>query len=62
MSFLVEDSQEDHEQRDAVCRGVAGGLAHVFSVPEHPPCIRELLVAAIADEGDAIAADPDPST
>nr|WP_281015959.1 hypothetical protein [Methylobacterium oryzae]AGO88420.1 protein of unassigned function [Methylobacterium oryzae CBMB20] len=41
---------------------MAGGLAHVFSVPEHPPSIRELSAAAIADEGDAIAADPDPST
>lgn len=62
VSFLVLGNQEDHELRDAVCRGGAGGLAHVFSVPEHPPGNRELLAAAIANEGDGITADPDPST
>ncbi|XYD07118.1 hypothetical protein R1A27_18375 [Methylobacterium sp. NMS12] len=43
MSLIVVQSQEDHEQADAVLRGVAEGLSRLFSVPDHPPGVRDLL-------------------
>ncbi|WP_091927759.1 hypothetical protein [Methylobacterium sp. yr668] len=43
MSFIVVQGQDDHEQADAVLRGVADGLARLFRVPDHPPGVQELL-------------------
>ncbi|MBP2497845.1 hypothetical protein ABID82_001048 [Methylobacterium sp. PvP062] len=52
MSFIVVQGQEDHEQADAVLRGVADGLARLFRVPDHPPGVQDLLDAGTRDEDD----------
>ncbi|MEE7486601.1 hypothetical protein [Methylobacterium oryzae] len=51
MSFIVVQGQEDHEQADAVLRGVADGLARLFRVPDHPPGVQDLLDAGPPEEG-----------
>lgn len=51
MSFIVVQGQEDHEQADAVLRGVADGLARLFRVPDHPPGVQDLLDAGSQEEG-----------
>ncbi|KAA0125436.1 hypothetical protein CIW48_03710 [Methylobacterium sp. P1-11] len=50
MSFIVVQGQDDHEQADAVLRGVADGLARLFSVPDHPPGVRDLLDSGTREE------------
>ncbi|WCS24519.1 hypothetical protein LOK46_25885 [Methylobacterium sp. NMS14P] len=50
MSLIVVQSQEDHEQADAVLRGVAEGLSRLFSVPDHPPGVRDLLDSGTQEE------------
>ncbi|MEE7505360.1 hypothetical protein [Methylobacterium mesophilicum] len=51
MSFIVVQGQEDHEQADAVLRGVADGLARLFRVPDHPPGVQDLLDAGPQEQG-----------
>ncbi|MGU3464724.1 hypothetical protein ACLBXO_07690 [Methylobacterium sp. C33D] len=51
MSFIVVQGQEDHEQADAVLRGVADGLARLFRVPDHPPGVQGLLDAGPQEQG-----------
>ncbi|MGE8125355.1 hypothetical protein ACQKQD_00115 [Methylobacterium sp. NPDC080182] len=52
MSFIVVQGQDDHEQADAVLRGVADGLARLFRVPDHPPGVQDLLDSGPRDGGD----------
>ncbi|WP_091675933.1 hypothetical protein [Methylobacterium sp. 275MFSha3.1] len=51
MSFIVVQGQDDHEQADAVLRGVADGLARLFRVPEHPPGVQHLLDSGTQEQG-----------
>ncbi|MGU3422948.1 hypothetical protein [Methylobacterium sp. D54C] len=58
MPFIVVHGQEDLEHKDAVCRGVADALTLLFSLPEHPLCIRELVAPNDENEGHLAVASP----
>ena len=52
MGFTIVDGKDDHEQEDAVRRGVADGLARLLGVPKHPDSVQAILdTQARADEG-----------
>jgi len=58
VSFTVVDRNDDHEQEDAVRRGVADGLARLLGVPKHPDRVQAMLDQNARDEQVPSLAEP----
>ena len=58
MSFTVVNRRDDHEQEDAIRRGVADGLARLLGVPKHPDSVQAMLDQNYRGEQVLGAAEP----
>jgi len=54
MGFTVVNGCYDHEQEDAVRRGVADGLARLLGVPKHPDRVQAMLDRDALSEEDRV--------
>lgn len=54
MGFTIVNGRDDHEQEDAVRRGVADGLARLLGVPRHPDSVQAMLDKSTGAEKDRV--------